>query len=523
MFDKDRFKFALESYKKNFSTWFAGEKYKWEVVKCFQDNWNIDADDFKTMLENSLQKLNQKLIYGFAKDTILWFAKNDSKTVREMFKELFDENNKISERLKTFSEKSEELFKKYQYKNSKNSHQTNNTISAYLWLRYPDKYYLYSAEEKVRVIAEFLKSEKINNIEKFYNLYDEICEELKQDNELIDIFKKQITDGKYYSDSELKTLTVDFGYYVTHNYDSLLKNWQNKIGLGKITLPVSNFGTYTKENFLAEVFISEEKYKTIRAVLERKKNIILQGAPGVGKTFAAKRLAYSIIGEKNENLIEFVQFHQNYSYEDFIMGYKPTENSFELKTGIFYNFCKKAESEPNKKFFFIIDEINRGNLSKIFGELLMLIESDKRGKEKFKLAYNDENFSVPENLFIIGMMNTADRSLAMIDYALRRRFSFIEMNPAFDSDGFKNYQQNLNDKTFDKLIEQIKILNSDISADNALGKGFCIGHSYFCDCKIEDLRSIVEYEILPMLEEYYFDNQSKLEHWKNNLRGVFDE
>ena len=279
---------------------------------------------------------------------------------------------------------------------------------------------------------------------------------------------------------------------------------------------------YNKEDFLSEVFISEEKYLTLRAVLERKKNIILQGAPGIGKTFTAKRLAYSIIGAKNDNQIEFVQFHQNYSYEDFVIGYKPTEDNFELRTGIFYNFCKLAESEPDKKFFFIIDEINRGNLSKIFGELLMAIESDYRGT-KIKLACNDENFSVPEKLYIIGMMNTADRSLALIDYALRRRFSFFEMTPAFDSDGFKNYQRNLNDKIFDNLIEQIKILNAEISEDKMLGKGFCIGHSYFCNCKVEELRSIVDYEILPMLEEYYFDNAENFQRWKDNLHGAFDE
>lgn len=290
---------------------------------------------------------------------------------------------------------------------------------------------------------------------------------------------------------------------------------------------IQNISTaYTKENFLSEVFISEKKYNTLAAILDRKKNIILQGAPGVGKTFAAKRLAYSIIGEKNDSQIEFVQFHQNYSYEDFIMGWRPTENNFELRTGIFYNFCKKAEQNPNEKFFFIIDEINRGNMSKIFGELLMLIEADKRGKEKIKLAYNDENFSVPENLFIIGMMNTADRSLAIIDYALRRRFSFFEMTPAFDSDGFKKYQADLNDATFDKLINKIKILNEKISADNSLGNGFCIGHSYFCNLETadkENLRSIVEYEILPMLEEYFFDDSATLQDWKNILRGVFDD
>ena len=259
-------------------------------------------------------------------------------------------------------------------------------------------------------------------------------------------------------------------------------------------------------------------------LLEHKKNIILQGAPGVGKTFAAKRLAYSIIGEENENQIEFVQFHQNYSYEDFIMGYKPTENNFEMRKGIFYNFCKKAEENPDKKFFFIIDEINRGNMSKIFGELLMLIEKDHR-EEKIKLSYSDEKFSVPKNLYIIGMMNTADRSLAIIDYALRRRFSFFEMEPAFDSDGFKNLQQTFQNEIFDKLVEQIKNLNKEISADKSLGKGFCIGHSYFClkNCDEKILRSIVDYEILPTLEEYFFDDENKFEKWQNILCGVFND
>lgn len=286
-----------------------------------------------------------------------------------------------------------------------------------------------------------------------------------------------------------------------------------------------DYGRYTKDKFLSEVFISDEDYETIKSLLTRKKNIILQGAPGVGKTFASKRLAYAIIGEKNENRIEFIQFHQNYSYEDFIMGYKPDGDNFKLKYGIFYNFCKRAENNPNKPFFFIIDEINRGNMSKIFGELLMLIEKDYRNK-KATLAYNGMSFSVPKNLHIIGMMNTADRSLAMIDYALRRRFSFYEMEPGFDSDGFKVYQRKLNDKIFDDLIEKIKDLNKEIISDSSLGKGFVIGHSYFCEGEYADskwLNQVVEYDILPMLSEYWFDEPAKLQKWENILYGVFDD
>ncbi|MBR1860000.1 MAG: AAA family ATPase [Selenomonadaceae bacterium] len=287
----------------------------------------------------------------------------------------------------------------------------------------------------------------------------------------------------------------------------------------------NNITSYDKGDFLNEVYMSEAKYDTLVAVLQNKKNIILQGAPGVGKTFAAKRLAYSMIGEKDDSRIEFVQFHQNYSYEDFVMGYKPTENGFKLKYGIFYNFCKKAAADLSRDYFFIIDEINRGNMSKIFGELLMLIERDYRNTN-ITLAYNGEDFSVPNNLYIIGMMNTADRSLAMIDYALRRRFSFFDMEPAFNSDGFKQYQNNLNNNTLNKLINKVKGLNKSIAMDKSLGKGFCIGHSYFCgrkDCNETWLKSIVEYDILPMLSEYWFDDSDKLQSWENTLRGVFDE
>lgn len=279
---------------------------------------------------------------------------------------------------------------------------------------------------------------------------------------------------------------------------------------------------YTPDRFLSEVFMTKEKYEQLVAVLRRKKNIILQGAPGVGKTFAAKRLAYSMLGAKADDHIALVQFHQNYTYEDFMMGYKPVENGFELKKGIFYTFCEKARSSPNHQYFFIIDEINRGNMSKIFGELLMLIENDYRGTET-ALAYTGEPFSVPENLYIIGMMNTADRSLALIDYALRRRFSFVELEPGFDSDGFKTYAASLNNAKFDTLVEYIRQLNQEIAADKSLGKGFCIGHSYFCNlekCSDEWLRSVIEYDILPMLAEYWFDDPGKINRWENILRGV---
>ena len=288
---------------------------------------------------------------------------------------------------------------------------------------------------------------------------------------------------------------------------------------------VRNIEEYGVEKFLSEVFMNRGKYDSLVHILQAKKNIILQGAPGVGKTFAARRLAYSIMGVKDDSRIEFVQFHQNYSYEDFVMGYKPNENGFELKNGIFYSFCQKAASAPDKDYFFIIDEINRGNMSKIFGELLMLIEKDYRGTS-LSLAYNGLPFHVPKNLHIIGMMNTADRSLAMIDYALRRRFSFFPMEPGFNSEGFRTYQAAFKNETFDALIETVKDLNRAIKQDNSLGEGFCIGHSYFCgqtECTEEWMREVVNFDIIPMLQEYWFDDKQNLTKWSNALKGVFND
>ena len=282
---------------------------------------------------------------------------------------------------------------------------------------------------------------------------------------------------------------------------------------------------YKKEDFLSDVYMSEEQFGRLSALLKHHKNLILQGAPGVGKTYAAKRLAYAVMGEKDDERIAMVQFHQSYSYEDFIAGYKPQEEGFSLQYGIFYQFCRKAENRPNKPFFFIIDEINRGNMSKIFGELLMLIEKDYRGSS-LTLACDGTAFSVPENLYIIGMMNTADRGIALVDYALRRRFGFFDMRPGFQSTGFKKYQANLESKVFDALIRCVEELNEEIEQDESLGKGFCIGHSYFCsqeECAVEWMRAVVEYDLIPTLEEYWFDEPNKLARWSGHLRGVFND
>ena len=679
MFNKSILEKVLAQYKQDFVlTQWKNENYKWKAVKQFQDNWDVNASDFSEMLSRSLEKTYNLLASAnnFPKGMMSEFAKASPEEVRAMFIALFDESRDVFERMDEFKHQSSVLLEKYG-NGAAQHYQYENAISTYLWLRYPDKYYIYKFSEVKTVASElesdyqFRKGAYAENIRNFLNLYDEISAALKEDAELVNLLHSHLTDDCY-PDPELKTLTIDVGFYISRvflqknidaptrpslNYavpsveeanlplhdDEKCNYWwlnanpkiwsfsdiavgetqaytlynengnkrrifQNfldaKVGdvvigyesnpvrqivaIGRVSaeqdgeklffekvetlsspidyavlkecpelenmeyfrnpqgslfkltrseyefildmireenpiVTASSSDAYTKDDFLNEVYMTEDRYETLVNVLRNKKNIILQGAPGVGKTFAARRLAWSMMGKKDDSRIEFVQFHQNYSYEDFMMGYKPVEDGFELKYGIFYRFCQKAANQPDKEFFFIIDEINRGNMSKIFGELLMLIEKDYRGT-KMTLAYNGLPFSVPKNLYIIGMMNTTDRSLAMIDYALRRRFSFFEIEPGFDSQGFISYQNGLNSETLDELISKVKELNRKIAADKSLGRGFCIGHSYFCGrdvCTDEWLHSVVDYDILPMLSEYWFDDENEFQRWKNILQGVF--
>ncbi|MEB5793380.1 AAA family ATPase [Staphylococcus hominis] len=341
----------------------------------------------------------------------------------------------------------------------------------------------------------------------------------KNDKNIIQLVWKEKGNWKIPIKTLNKTLTKITPYSETIRKFNELFSVEHSDGLvaTQTTYPV-----YTAEQFLDDVFMNEEDYDTLIQLMRRKKNVILQGPPGVGKTYAAKRLAYSMMGVKDKERVKLVQFYQSYAYEDFVMGYRPTETGFELRTGAFYNFCKQAEEDSEKDYFFIIDEINRGNLSKIFGELFMLIENDKRGME-IELLYADEKFCVPDNVYIIGMMNTADRSLAILDYALRRRFAFFDMKPAFETIQFKQYQENLKNPQFEALIDAIEALNVDIREDDMLGEGFVIGHSYFSNIvnvTESELSNIIEFEIIPLLKEYWFDEPSKVDIWKVRLRDA---
>ncbi|HLN35398.1 MAG TPA: AAA family ATPase, partial [Nitrososphaeraceae archaeon] len=276
----------------------------------------------------------------------------------------------------------------------------------------------------------------------------------------------------------------------------------------------------TLEKLSQSIFISEQKLKNIQQLLKEKKQVIFYGPPGTSKTFVAKKFSEYFVNGKKEN-IEIVQFHPSYSYEDFIEGIKPRlsiegeATGFIKQPGILKNLVDKCIKNPNENFVLIIDEINLGNISKIFGELIYLLEYRN---EKVRLTYSpNEEFYIPNNLYIIGIMNSADRSIAFVDYALRRRFYFIDFYPDAENEDIlkkwfiknriKEYYQN-------NVLEMMREINIEIS--NKLGREYQIGYSYFMhSLDYEKVKRIIDYAIIPLVEQYFFGKKESVGVIKN--------
>ena len=285
---------------------------------------------------------------------------------------------------------------------------------------------------------------------------------------------------------------------------------------------------YTQAQAQKDLFIDSSRFNRLLSSIKSGKNLILQGPPGTGKTFIARRIAWCLIGRKDNGPTEMVQFHQSYAYEDFVEGFRPTKGGgFDLKTGVFQRFCERARANTRDPHVFIIDEINRGNLSRIFGELLMLIEHDKRSEDyAVALTYSDKRFHVPENVFILGMTNTADRSLALVDYALRRRFAFETLEPAYGRLAFEEHlsKKGASSDLVGRISKRMAKLNKAIRDDKELGPGFQIGHSYFVPGNADELsddwyKRIVDTQIAPLLREYWFDAPEDVEKEVTRLVG----
>lgn len=290
---------------------------------------------------------------------------------------------------------------------------------------------------------------------------------------------------------------------------------------------------YTVDDIIAEGgFLEREALSGLVDRLSTKKNLILQGPPGTGKTWLAKRLAKALIGRRTPlpDQLRSVQFHPSLSYEDFVRGYRPSSTGLVLTDGVFLQVVEAARAQPDLAHVLIIEEINRGNPAQVFGEMLTLLENTKRSRaDAMELAYRKipgEKIHVPENLHIIGTMNIADRSLALVDLALRRRFAFVTLEPIFD-EAWATWcrDRNFSEEIIALIRDRMTALNESIAQDRALGPQFRVGHSYVtpAEDEISDSRAwfgeVIDTEIGPLLEEYWFDAPDRAQAAAQALRA----
>lgn len=749
----------LDFYKESFNNHWEEEKYKWIAVKSFQDNWNIEAADFASMLDRAMKKTTNLLASknNYPLQMLKKFATVAPNETKQLFIELFNESLDLEKRVNDFIQGAENIRTNYNDGSWINHYQVTNSISTYLWLKYPDKYYIYKYSE-IQPVEKLLcekpqikKGEGPKNLLIANQLLDIVSERLQKDSDFKYMLEQKINDDCY-SDPYLKTMTIDFEFHVSRYYESFIKKHSKKywlyapgdnakywdefytsgiIGIGweeigdlsefpnrssikaemdkkygtdsshsnsvqitwdfanemnigdvvfvkqglykvlgygiitsnyyfddkreeynnvrkvkwmqkgvwnhpgqavqKTLTNITNYSDYV--NKLQKLFTMTSELSVYQSLLAHKKNIILQGAPGVGKTYTTAALALSICGEtipsdheevmnryeelQKEGRIGFVTFHQSMDYEDFVEGIKPRiidedKMTYTIEDGIFKKLCNKAQQKKegdiikcidnyiesikgynnrkviptltsksslyvwwnpgnatlstrssystsskdpeytpspinieklkmqaigegiennwpsyaqaiinaiqneyknelktdnsNTPYVLIIDEINRGNVSKIFGELITLLEADKRigGNHPLKvtLPYSKTEFGVPTNLYIIGTMNTTDRSVGNIDYAVRRRFAFVTLKSDKEVVKQKSIPQAL--KLFEAVETFIKKNQIEMDFEDLM-----VGHSYFIAENETELKMKWDYEIIPLLREYYKDGLLK--------------
>lgn len=335
----------------------------------------------------------------------------------------------------------------------------------------------------------------------------------------------------------------DYSYFLSHNHwgsryaadiDPLSVEEEEAEAIAEQDQPP--FDDYDIEDIIADgAFLSADKLQAILNTLIKKKNLILQGPPGTGKTWLAKRLAMALIGRKSpsHSQLRAMQFHPSLSYEDFVRGYRPSgDGKLTLTDGIFLQMIEVARAEPDIPHVLVIEEINRGNPAQIFGEMLTLLEHTKRSRaDAMELAYRKvagEKVHVPDNLYLIGTMNVADRSLALVDLALRRRFAYVMLEPSLN-DAWENWscERGLRREEAALIRQRMCELNNLIAQDRSLGAQFCIGHSYVTPPKDglidgkDWFAEAIETEIGPLLEEYWFDAPDRVREAKAALKGGF--
>ena len=277
-------------------------------------------------------------------------------------------------------------------------------------------------------------------------------------------------------------------------------------------------------------FVEQDRIRNMLKRLQTKKNVILQGPPGTGKTWLAKRLAWALVGRKDEKKVRALQFHANLSYEDFVRGWRPSsEGKLDLVDGPFLEMVGAAQKDPESAYVLVVEEINRGNPAQILGEILTLLEVDKRSSENaLELTYRregEQGVHLPLNLHVIGTMNIADRSLALVDLALRRRFAFVDLLPEIGErwKAWVREQCGFADSILSDIQKRMLSLNEAIESDPKLGRQFQVGHSYITPLPGSETdpgtwyRDVVKSEIGPLLDEYWFDDPDKAAQERNNL------